>query len=233
MEDFLREPNNSHAREKLFNHYLWFELEKAAVEANYELQIYRPDTDHVGVDVLLDDQRIIKGFQIKTVLDNAKTTTWNIHNRLLKPSPEHYHDFRIDNGSTIGLEGGVILINIGIRNNSDLEISIEYFDIYILKMYLNKIMKRKKCNTFDMACKIYDAISRKTDEFIKIPRSMFVKPKNFSALLALSGMRSSCSSVYRYKVLKSSINANVNNSDKKILQSFLQDLIEDQGIVYL
>ena len=39
INDFFRDPNNSHAREKILNHNLWFELEKAAAQDIDQTQI--------------------------------------------------------------------------------------------------------------------------------------------------------------------------------------------------
>ena len=108
INDFFREPNNSHAREKILNHHLWFDLENAAAQDNYELQVYRPDTDHVGVDVFLDDLKTIRGFQVKTVLKDAKTVNWEIHSRLLQPRGENMKNFSCSI-PVPGIEGGVIL----------------------------------------------------------------------------------------------------------------------------
>lgn len=214
INDFLREPNNSHAREKILNHHLWFDLEKAAAQDNYELQVYRPDTDHVGVDVLLDDLKTIRGFQIKTVLNDAKTVDWEIHSRLLQPKVENMKNFKCPI-PVPGIEGGVILIVIDVdEKKNDFSVSYEYFDIYILKMYIMKMCSHKRCKTFDKASELFKQLITSTEEIVTIPRTMFVKPKNPASLLALAGLRTECEEMDSYRFLLKSININLRSGVK-------------------
>ena len=209
INDFFREPNNSHAREKILNHHLWFDLEKAAAQDNYELQVYRPDTDHVGVDVFLDDLKTIRGFQIKTVLNDAKTVDWEIHSRLLQPKVENMKSFKCSI-PVPGIEGGVILIVIDVdEKKNDFSVSYEYFDIYILKMYIMKMCSHKRCKTFDKACELHKQLTISTNEIISIPRTMFIKPKNAACLLALAGLNSECKEMDSYRNLLKKISINV------------------------
>lgn len=191
IESYFDKPGNSHSREKMLNHHLCLELEKAAARCGYELQVYKPDTDHVGVDLIFDDMRTIKSFQLKSVLSKSTTASWKIHKRLIKPGFENFRKFGINVGGAQGLEGGVILLVVDFDNiRDDLIISIEYFDIFILKLFANKIIDRKNYSTFQSALDVYRKFHYKSDSDISVPRSLFIKVKSPACLLGISGLHS-------------------------------------------
>jgi hypothetical protein len=216
----------------MVNHYLWHHVEKAAAQNGYELQIYRPDTDHVGVDVLFDDQRTIRPLQVKTVLSDATTSSWDIHSRLLKPTAANHNKFGIRAGGSPGLEGGVILFEIHPDGSDDIEISARYFDIYILKMYLKKVIKNNKYFRFDTVKNIYRSLSDTHNDQVTIPESLFVKVRDMAALLGIAGLKCAHSDwvSYRYSVQEMAMNGPVPNA-QMIFDSFSQ-LVQDNRIVF-
>lgn len=55
LAQYLREAANSVGREKTFNYRLYFDLKLAAALGNYHLQVFQPDVDKDGYDLVLED----------------------------------------------------------------------------------------------------------------------------------------------------------------------------------
>jgi len=190
LEAFLKKHGNSHAREKIVNYRFFYDVSLVAAKTGYELQIYQPDTDHEGVDVIFDDHRKMQKLQLKTVLQGATTKSWIIHTRLLKPEMANISSFGFQNGGARGLEGGVVLIEL-VPTGESLEMHYYYADIYTLTLqaFLSPAQKisRKATSTLKEL--------RKNPKTIKLTRSMFLRPRTTTDLLSIAGLKSSNSSL--------------------------------------
>jgi len=240
IESYFGKGGNSHSREKMLNHYICLELEKAAARCGYELQIYKPDTDHVGVDLIFDDMRTIKSFQLKSVLSKSSTATWKIHKRLIKPRIENFRNFGISVGGMYGLEGGVILLVVEFDSlHDDFMISIEYFDIYILKLFANRIIDRNNYSVYQSSLNVFRNFHYKNDSSVLVPRSLFVKVKDAKCLLGISGLYSDipASPSFRFNTKEMTMwlkpeNANEEKMNPRDLFDLFSELIIDDNIHY-
>ena len=166
-------------------------------------------------------------------MENAKTVDWEIHSRLLQPRGENMHSFNCSI-PVPGIEGGVILSVIDVDDKkNDFYVSYEYFDIYILKMYVMKMFSHKRCKTFDKACKLYKQLTTSTEEIITIPKTMLVKPKNASCLLALAGLRTECKEMVPYRSLLKNICINIKKGTEyeEIINNF-KALVDTSDLIF-
>ena len=91
LSEFLDAPEMTVSREKMFNHLLFFELKFAAASCNYNLQMYQPEVDRDGHDIILEDNYRLASIQTKTVVGN--TESWRIRKRLLRPETRYISSF--------------------------------------------------------------------------------------------------------------------------------------------
>ena len=93
LEKFLFAPKNSHAKESLINNKLLFDLKLAAAERGYFLNVYLPEVDKDGFDMIFDDHDLVVKTQLKTVMRGAGTSSWKIHKRILRPTVDLVENF--------------------------------------------------------------------------------------------------------------------------------------------
>jgi len=186
LETFLFKEENSRTKESLVNFRLFYDLKLAAALDGYDLSLYTPDVDRDGFNILLDDLDSIRKIQLKTVLKSATTSTWDIHKTLLRPNDDFCDELGFEpTPSGIGVQGGVILMELEPLNNS-MEIRYYYTDIFIITaLYLNIVNKspRIRSSIFDTFYQnIRDGFS---NEKMSIPKSLFVEAKGPEQLLGL------------------------------------------------
>lgn len=190
LENYLFGPKNSHAKESLINNKLIFDLKLAAAQAEYFLNIYTPEVDKDGFDIIFDDQDSLVKVQLKTVMAKTNTNSWPIHKALLRPDPYICEQLGFESSSTgTGYQGGVILIEIEDTEKYGFQVKYYYTDIIILCGLRDKIIKvinapsDKSLRTF--ISKLNEGTSH---EKITIYKNMFLEAKCPASLLALIGM---------------------------------------------
>lgn len=202
--NFLKNSINSLVREEIFNHRLFFDLKKAAATRHYHLKIFSAKVDFEGYDVVIDDNHKIGRFQIKSRLD-SKTSVWNIHKRMLLPRQRNAELMRFDNGLCPENDNGVILIDIKsvINELDDYLVEYYYTDYYIIKSIATGLIHRNK-RIVKNANEIIEqlALTKKGSSRINISKSLFVKAKNPSCLLAICGFDSSENKQIHYLIMK-------------------------------
>ena len=196
LYSFFNKDANSKIRENILNQKFIYDLKLSSAIYGYELQIYLPEIDKHGYDIIIDNEESIRKFQLKTRLRTAKTSSWSIHRGLLRPKfynceklgflpdPEH-----------VGLEGGIVLMEVEINDNN-LEVGYFYTDIFIILCFRLGIMRydintQKRADMFVENLTIGHSHSR-----IKIGKSMFVKAKSPVQLLSLMGYYSQYSDAW-------------------------------------
>lgn len=182
LKKYLNEPKNSVIREKIGNYKFFYDVKVAAAKNNNDIQLYSPEIDSKGFDVMLDDGDYLKAIQLKTFIKGSKTQSWEIHKRLLRTSPNFADEL---SPSHVGLNGGVVLLEFNL-NDFDSEISsidYYYFD-YLTLMYQVLINNNAECS------KIKSELNKMDSRKISIKKNVFLKVKNIESLLVLLGLHS-------------------------------------------
>jgi hypothetical protein len=136
--DILRN-DNTHAREEVLNHRLLYDLQIAAGDCGYHLASYRPEVDHDGFDVILDDRDSLRKLQLKSVCNHG-TSSWEIHKGILRPSFRTWEQFGFDFTASWGTEGGVILIDVVDQDGDGFTVSYSYTDIYYISLIATDVI---------------------------------------------------------------------------------------------
>lgn len=131
--DFLHEPRNSTVRERLFNQKLFYDLKLAAAYRGYHLELFQPDVDRDGFDLMLSDSDDVFKIQIKTLFDST-TKQWSIRKRLLRPT-RHWNEALGFESSPegVGLGGGIVTIKPIVEADGSLkEVEYRYTDVLLI-----------------------------------------------------------------------------------------------------
>jgi hypothetical protein len=183
LEHYLFDASNSHAKESLINNKLLFDLKLAAANRGYFLNVYLPEVDKDGFDMIFDDQDVVVKTQLKTVMKKAGTSNWKIHKRILRPELNMIEKLGFEPSPYgEGVGGGVIVIQV----DASKELSVKYFytDVLILCAFRDELINTKRPpnrkvinNLFQ---ELYTGIGR---EKIKVPKSLFLEARSPEALL--------------------------------------------------
>ncbi len=194
LEEFLKEPSHSHAKESILMNRLIYDFKLAAGLRGYYLESYTSDVDHEGFDIIFDDQDQIKKLQVKTVMRSASTSTWEIHKRLLRPQMYAIDKLGFELSPTgEGVQGGIVLMEI---NPSDLNLEVKYFytDIIIIVAFYLEIIYRTHQASKNVIERVYrDLHTGLSNEKVTLPKSCFLSTVNPEQLLALAGFHNNIS----------------------------------------
>ena len=186
---FLKNPANSVSREKMFFNKLYFDLKLAAAQTGVPLQIFTPEVDRDGFDVVIDDADLERRFQLKSFIKLASTKSWDIHKRLLRPIHEYAQVLGFEfSPEGVGLGGGVILIEID-GSDDACPVSYYYTDIFVLLAFFDGLIGTAQ--TRDKAKMVIQHLRRNAGRMkAPLPLGVFVKMKSPSCLLAIAGFHS-------------------------------------------
>lgn len=185
LKDFLKQDDFSHDREAMLMHKLVFDCRLAFAKLDSRLQVLTGEVDHNGFDVVFDDGDTWKRFQVKAVF--GSTATWEIHKRLLRPTPDIADYFGYEaSPEGIGLGGGVILQELDVTTAGDLSVTYRYTDLDILRAFNLGIIKRKHGKSNKAVTALFQAL-KKGYGTISIPRGAFLEATGPDQLLALAG----------------------------------------------
>jgi hypothetical protein len=172
----------------------------AAAEREYHLKIFQSTVDIEGFDVMLDDNQQARRFQLKTRF-NAKTRVLkDIHSVMLMPKRRNANLIRFENGMCPTLDNGLIFIDINYPTDTFIpDIQYFYLDFYILHS-ISKGIIPWKTHYIEKSKEILERllISKRKNQRINIPISLFLKLKNASSLLAISGFDSMDKNTLQY-----------------------------------
>lgn len=130
LRSFFANSANSVTREKIFFHRLSFDLTIAAALAGSHLNIYEPEVDRDGFDIVVEDEDGVGWYQTKAVLSSAKTARWKISVGFLRPDIDSAEDYLWDPAEA-GRGGGVILVEI-LDETPEGSVTYRYTDFHIL-----------------------------------------------------------------------------------------------------
>ena len=192
IADFFKEKENSVTREKLFLNKIMFDLKLAAAHAEVPLQIFTPDVDRDGYDIIVDDADAERRFQLKSVLASSTTASWDIYKRLLRPTVYNVHALGFAmSPEGVGIEGGVILIHID-DGNPDCPVVYSYTDVFILTAMANGLLVPSQVNRTNQAHSVLAGLHEGSGrDSIRLPKGIFVKLRSPSALLSIGGFHNS------------------------------------------
>ena len=229
LEKFLLAPENTHSRESLVNNRLLFDLKLAASKHGYFLNAYAPEVDQDGFDIIFDDQDQLAKVQLKTVLKGAKTATWSIHKKLLRPTPYTCEEFGFEpSPEGCGYEGGIILMQVDA--SSDFDVTYFFTDITVLCAFRDNILRTKWPPRAKTITRVFTELYRGLgDERVSIPKGMFLEARTPSSLLALMGLSSDQSGgMWRHQFMKLVQSREPNEkrtlSDARLIESVNRDL---------
>ena len=68
LSEYFKDPGNLVTRERIYFHKIAFDLELAAARKGYHLQLFEPEVDRDGFDIVLNDHIWERHVQVKLVL---------------------------------------------------------------------------------------------------------------------------------------------------------------------
>ena len=190
--DFLIEPKNFVARERLLHNKLVYEMKVYAASHNRQIQMTEPEIDNRGYDFTVTDDVCYEALHIqsKSALVPGGASSWSIYAGILQPS-WHDRDIVPDlDGLPIpglaGATGGILLQLIDTKSAKENELVIDYRYLDIFCIYANFLGLRKwPYYSPEKARAMLKLLqnSNATDR-ICIPKSAFLPIKSPAAMLA-------------------------------------------------
>lgn len=197
LHDILKEPKFSVFREKLFEHKFQYELKIYSALNNPDIEVFLPEIDKDGFDIILHDTIQLIRFQLKTILKTSKTCKWEIKKNLIRPNVENTANLGYENSPNgSGVEGGFILI-VGDTKNDDLTFDCMYYtDAFILALFDSGILKHKNSKsqkvveTCSLDFKKVKTGVKKADRDLKIEvtKSSMIKTTDLNSLFILADL---------------------------------------------
>lgn len=181
LATFLRDEYNNVSRERMYFHKLAFDLQLAAASRNYPLQVFEPEVDRDGFDVVLNDGDNERHIQCKTVGQTATTSRWKLWTRLLRPDLYVAEALNIE-PMLAGLGGGLLVLTID--ENDGRLLSYRYADYFTIFAIELKLIKPAESNTAR-------AFRRKLladKDKIYLSEKLLLKAKGPDGLLGLIGL---------------------------------------------
>lgn len=201
LKAYFNNPLNLVTRERIFFHRLAFDLKIAAARADYHLNLYVPDVDRDGFDIIVEDEDAIRSYQTKAVLSSGKIAHWKINVGFLRPALDAPYGHA---PAEAGRGGGVILIEINDKTAAG-AVSYSYTDFDIITAIeqgfliqrptagpkkRGKAPKPARQEAADKIAELWQAARLKK---IFIPRTLFLQLKSPDDLLGVMRMRSEAS----------------------------------------
>lgn len=190
LEEYLKKPSNSVIREKLFKHKFLYDVQLEFLKQKTSLLYYESDYDRDGFDLLFDNLKSQKHFQMKSIMQSSSTNTFSIHRTLLRPRIDELNYYPLSHDSFgVGYGGGVILI-VAEEENNNLNFSYQYCDGLILCSFYAKLFEYKspqKQNSVIKAFKEYQN-PNKIGGRVKLTRSCFLKFNSIMDLFIYAGL---------------------------------------------
>jgi hypothetical protein len=189
LSDFLNEPRNLHSRERLFFNRICYDLKLASAKTSNPLQIFEPEVDRDGFDIIVDDYDFNRKIQTKTVVLPSKTASWEIHKRLLRPRYGEADALHFEHSPRgVGVGGGAIVMKV----NPDNDCTIDYFytDIYIIFALANEWVAGAGYRSQQASKYLVEMTTGVGAEKVPVPLGLFLKVTSPDYLLAIAGFHS-------------------------------------------
>lgn len=189
LAEFLRKAVNSVSREAVLTKRVLYDLELAAAARGIPLQVFIPQVDREGFDVIVDDGDEMKRIQLKTVLAPAGTASWDIHRRLLRPGFRVCERLGYEPSQTgTGLEGGLLVIECEAKEAA-IEVRYLYTDVWLLTAFELGVIS---CGSAvqEASATLHQQLGEEPSGKVSVPRRVLLTAKSPEHLLALMGLHS-------------------------------------------
>lgn len=236
LDKFFDEPTNSHAKEAVLMHRLCFDLKVVAANHGYYLNTYWDDVDHDGFDLIFDDQYSLRKTQVKSVGKNAKTATWEIHKRILRPPIDQIDllAFESSKDDDDGVAGGVVLMKYRVEGDGRLEVDYFYTDLYILLAFKHGLLRRKHKSSREAITKCLQKLCEGNGiQRLAVPLTAFVQAKSPATLLGLLSLRSTHGHNWKFDVIQLVRASHAGSQLPELKENFLPNfkvMVEDQDL---
>jgi hypothetical protein len=185
ISDFLKARENDSTRERMYFHWLAHQLQLEAAETGhlgYYLEIFEPEVDRSGFDIVLNDADWERHIQVKTVLTSSTTDFWEIRTKLLLPIHSIVDVFGLEPMSS-GLGGGFLLLEIA--DQSGQVKSYSYTDYFTLVAQALNLTE----NSDSAARTVLDSLNKPNPErHVTIRRSVLMPLKRIPQILGVIGL---------------------------------------------
>jgi hypothetical protein len=191
LSTFFNDPDNFVTREKIFLNKLCFDLKLAAAHRHMPLQIFTPEVDRGGFDIIVDDSDIQRRFQLKSFTKSSGTSSWKIHKRLLRPEFQYAEALGFEfSPEGVGLGGGLIVISID-ETDDACPVTYHYTDVFILTAFAEGLITGLSKTQRENVTKVLQELHRGSGrERVSVPLSLCLKVRSPSSLLAIAGYHS-------------------------------------------
>lgn len=193
LTDFLRNPKNTTFRECILKHKFIFDAQLSFAQCGHRLLVYESEYDCDGFDLIFDALNFHKHFQMKSVVYPSKTSSFEIHRNLLRPSLRELDYFPVSPDSFgIGYGGGVLLIQV-FCELGDEELRVEYYfsDGLILSAFGVGALQYKQSNINQQVSveKCFKDFSNPniTAGHVRLTKSCFLKFRSLRNIFAWCG----------------------------------------------
>ena len=238
LQTYLDKSSNSTVREAIFNYRLFYDIKIASAKNNNDVQIYLPEIDNKGYDIIIDDNDTFKPFQVKTVNKVTSKGKWDLHKTLIRPTGELslllYDEL---SPATSGIQGGFILINPVLnKDKTDVkEVDYYYTDIVLITCFLHGFIKKYKTSQQSAERFLKELIQGKSHDKIQVPIHFLVKAKDANSLLALCDLHSTNQSAYLSSYLNKYLKATSEkgkNEFAKLIKHFILSTTNDKELIF-
>jgi hypothetical protein len=217
IQHFLKQPENSVTREKIFLNRFEFDIRMAATRVQIPLSISIADVDRNGHDVTLDNEEYSHKIQLKTVASKARTDKWEVFKRFFRPPIEYAERLGIvPSPETIGLGGGIVVMEISDFDTGEIkyhytnELIVRAFELAIIKPALKEARSDRR--TKAVQPKAYDLLRTLEHNFneekaknkgydpkrVDVARDLFITVKSPNHLLGILGFANSIDSSFQW-----------------------------------
>ena len=197
--------NHSQEREAVMMHRLIYDLQMAAAEMGYFLDVYHVEVDQKGFDIALEDVPVghQKKMQIKTAKSDKSDAEWPIHSTLLLPDRGTAKKCRLSLPAN-GMLGGAIVMSLSSPESPDSKVDVDYLyaDFFTLSAIERGLVPWKKTSTTESVHRrLYDVQACKLQK-VELQKAAFVQAKSPKHLLELAGFRSQDGDSWTEKFVK-------------------------------
>lgn len=200
LQKFLKAPENTRTRERIFFHRVYFDMKMAAARQGYHLGLFEPDVDRDGFDVVLDDRDSLRQFQLKSATRRSKTNRWRTTLRFLRPTFEQIGRMHFEFSPRGEGRGGGIIVMLIDDSREECPVTYLYTDLYVICSLWLGVLRETKIRPVNPKRPSRRAVAEQImlqlhgggiDGELILPRKVFLEAKSPASLLALMGFHSS------------------------------------------
>jgi len=232
LKKYLNNSRNSLIREKLANYRLFYEIKLASAKSEIDVKISLPEVDNEGYDLVLGDGDAIVPIQVKTTLSDSTTSRWQVQKYLLRPDRYYAEILGFESSPFgLGLQGGLLLLEIVLERNDIKEFVYYYCDVFVLKAFECGLIQHHNRTYKDSISNVFNSL-KKGDRFTKVSltKSCLVRMSNVEKILAFVDFANKSSNLWRTSFIEFIKNNNPEN-DRPRMAHLTRQLISDKRLI--